>query len=118
MDNSKTLRELIDEMKRIEQDIAEHKQRVKETIASNITEEVFSKLEKYDINAIDMISSRMFSDILRYAEEDKSDDVASIHTDKAEAAASAMNSDTSMMADGIAADTLDSLISVPEIKSV
>lgn len=117
MDNNKTLRELIDEMKRIEQDIADHKQRVKETIASNITEEVFSKLEKYDINAIDMISRRMFSDILRYAEEDKSDDDVVIHMDKAEAA-SVMNADTSMIADSIAADTLDSLISVPEIKSV
>ena len=118
MDNSKTLRELIDEMKRIEQNIADHKQRVKETIASNITEEVFSKLEKYDVNTIDMISRRMFSDILRYAEKDKSDDAADIHTDKAEAAASVMNADTNMMADSIAADTLDSLISVPEIKSV
>ena len=100
MDNSsKTLRELLDEMERVEQAIADHKQQVRDIIANNITEEIYTKLESYDLDAIDKISKRMLADILNYADQD---------TETEEKTSNDVSEETA----------IDDYISIPEIRSV
>ncbi len=100
MDNSsKTLRELLDEMERVEQAIADHKQQVRDIIANNITEEIYTKLESYDLDAIDKISKRMLADILKYADKD---------TETEEETSNDVSEETA----------IDDYISIPEIRSV
>lgn len=108
--NNKTLRELLDEMKRIEQTIADHKQQVRDVIAKNITEEVYTMLESYDLDAIDKISKRMFADIARYT-DDKTDE----NTETEEQAEVEEADESDVMSDE---NVIDSYISIPEIRSV